>query len=534
MDSIFQYKYKRSNSTGAFLPDENNTVAPDLKISLDLPTCSDYIPVYWPGQDVTGRLSINVEDPVEVLYLRVALFGHCQVYDQPGHPLIHGMFDYLENKQFLNTGFRITRRPNEISSGSDDNSAADAGCPTGEQQQQQQQQHCNAKSAHSPKTKKNKSRLDKSVERLIHDVASSETEAGAHKSNLSKFRATLINAGKDAPFMLPSNKHHIQFSLRVPNTRNLPGTFDHHHFPIQYRLVAIMLCKHIQSGIEMTTYNTVLFKLEPHVNIASDLRFASPLQTNWASCWVGNTSWWGASWPMFTSKWRISRSWINHTEDNESVDDKQRCIRTMWLDRLFQGTRSSWWRLGSGRDRPCGYLRCAARLPRQAFVRGQTIPLRVDLINDANIPLAAVSVHVALVRKILMTSHLGEPVESTVMFETNPVFWEGREETFRSKKMHFDLADTLYVPENCTCTVSSEATRDTIEILHEIQVKVYVLETTAKDDSTVENQTEESFYQPAKDANDQDLQVTADNSRNQYRLYTLIHSPLSVVIGNIN
>ncbi|KAF7731790.1 hypothetical protein EC973_008305 [Apophysomyces ossiformis] len=534
MNTFSQHKYKRSNSTRELVPTDGPIIAPDLRISLDLPTCADRTPSYLPGQDVTGQLSIGVKDPVEVLYLRVALFGHCQVYERPGHPLIHGMFDYLENRQLLNTGFRITRRANDGSKRS--NSNLDAMALTGEQHPQQrqllkkQEQHAGSQSTRDSRTDKHKARLNANVERLIRDIANTELGEGAHVSDNSKFRAMLSNAGKDTPFLLPSNAHQINFSLRISNTRNLPGTLDHRHFPIQYRVVAVMLCKHIQTGIEMTSYTSIPFKLEPHVSISADLRFASPLQTIWTSCRVGNTSWWNNLWPISKCSWRAPIS--NCSEDARSINDRHQCIRIPWLGRLFYTRNSSWLRIMGGSDTVSGHLSSVARLPRQAFVHGQPIPLQVELVNNSLVSIVAVSIHVELVQKILMTSHLGEPVESTIVLETKPLFRQGRDEVFRSKKMQFDLCSVLSVPEKSTCTISSESTRDTIEILHELQVKVYILQTISKDEGATDNQLEESIHKPVAEAENEDLHSLVNH--NQYKLDTLVHSPLSIVIGSID
>lgn len=551
---------------------------------LDLPGDDEYLPTYWPGQKITGEVKIQLQNnlPIKVTHLRIALFGNAQVYgDQPGKPMTNGLFDYQKNEQLINTGLRIVRRstqqqaPTTHSSviGDTTRVVLPSTSSTNEQQQQQQQNDDDNNSTtagvderrwklccrrdvingaevgpldlqqssnNKKKSRKNqKTPEDRHIERLIRRVA-----ALHHISNVCD--GLLYDPNPPSS----SNHHHqteetfelnannssttnaIAFSIRVPTSTRLVGSFEHPHCPITYRIVAIMKCKDNDNN-DITCYSTVRLRLETFMDIHAP-QFMSPIQTNPTRHYVQNNS------SLFTSAFTFVLS--------------SSSILTYWLQKATQQRKIA--PESSSTTSPyLSFLQSNLELPKQVFERSQYIPLQLIFENHASshFKISAIQIHVEFVRRIKMTCSMNEEVEGKVIKSATLLFKSSEEEVdaqqndivfFTHANMSFDLSKLIQIPDDCTCIIFSEATRDIFSLNYDLHVQLDVTGVTRWTNDTnlismaarQEGERSEPYYYYASDKHlvqqEQQQQRIPKESHHQSKTYTLHLDPINVVIGN--
>ncbi|KAL9554914.1 hypothetical protein PS6_003155 [Mucor atramentarius] len=444
-----------------------------MKVLLDLPGYEKYLPTYLPGQQITGQVKLQNESHIKVTHLRIALFGNVQVYgDRPGHPMTNGLFDYQRNEQLINSGIRIVRQstPNAV----DEQQLV---CKRDDSQQE---------------TKRQKTAEDRHIEKLIRKVAAIDHSTHFSHGILNDV-PTLVrsNNQEDTAFELDSNSYQIQFSVRVPTSRRLSGSFDHPHYPVSYRIVAIMKYRDIEdaSAKEVTCYSTVRLCLEPFFNVN---QFRSRVQTS----------------PSF-----------------QYVQNKD----TVWSSICTQFLNCGLMALYTNKQQKHlshSSIEVALELPKQAFERSQYIPLQVKLTNHA------------------FSNFKISVVESQTIQSATFVFKSSQEQEqqlfFRQALLSFDLSNHIQIPTDSVCTILSASTRDVFSLGYDLNVGVDITGvTTGSNDTASEpyslSLNQEKCYvanQPYHiwhgDESHQDLPL--EPYHHKFRTYTLNLDPLAVVV----
>ncbi|GAN02258.1 hypothetical protein MAM1_0019c01699 [Mucor ambiguus] len=469
--------------------------ATKMKVSLDLPGYEEYLPTYLPGQQITGQVKLQNESPIKVSHLRIALFGNVQVYgDRPGHPMTNGLFDYQRNEQLINSGLSIVKQ-----STPDD--------------EDEQQLVCK-RDDNSQETKRQKTAQDRHIEKLIRKVAVIDHTTHFSHGILSDVPTMLVhgNNQEDTAFELDSNSYQIQFSVRVPTSRRLSGTFDHPHYPISYRIVVIMKYKDQgdASDNEVTCYSTVKLCLEPFFNLN---QFKSRIQTSPSYQYVQNKD----------TVWNsICTQFLN-------------CgIMTMYTSKQQKHLSHS-------------SIEAHLELSKQAFERSQYIPLQVKLTNHAfsNFNISVVKINVDFVRHINMTCSMNEQVELQTIQSTTIVFKSSQEQEqqlfFKHALLTFDLSNHIRIPTDSVCTIFSAATKDVFSLGYDLKVSMDItgVTATASNSTTADlcslSLNQEKYYmanQPHHiwhgDESHQDL--PPEPYHHKFKTYTLKLDPLAVIV----
>lgn len=539
--------------------------APKMNISLDLPGYDiQYLPTYYPGQNITGQVKIQLENnsPIKVSHLRIALFGNVQVYgSHPGHPLTNGLFDYQKNEQLINTGLRIVRRSSSptVDDGSsiqdiisppplptteqhEDNTRVNH--PSNEEEitslgdERRWRLYCRrddraSGDQYGRQSAKNtpniKTPEDKHIEKLIRKAAAID-----HTSNVSSgvldddmecfYREETSSAFELNPASSATNA--ISFSIRVPTSRRLSGTFDHPNYPISYRVVAIMKCRDKENN-EITCYSTVRLRLESSIDVNSR-QFSKRIQSNPTRHFV-------------QSKNNLMSGFYTYVLSSSSV-------LTHLLYKMTQ-------RKSKVSPNYCGsYVQCHLELSKQAFERSQYIPLELKLSNNAtpNFKISAIKIYMEFTRRVNMTCSMNEEVEGKVLQTSTVVFKSLEEEEsedgqdivfFKHANMCFDLSKLIQVPDDCTSTITAESTRSVFSLNYDINVKLDitgVIHRTDQDYTTISpsvHQEEIHYYY----ANDRHIvkEQPQDNLpkepyHQKFKTYNVQLEPIAVVIGNSN
>ncbi|CAO3595144.1 unnamed protein product [Absidia cylindrospora] len=258
-----------------------------------------------------------------------------------------------------------------------------------------------------------------------------------------------------------------------------------------------------------------------------------------------------------------------------------------WWYRLVQN-HHAWLPLDRQPSKYSKALDCTLELPRRAFCRGQALPFSVKLVNGAGIRIAMVTIEMKLIRRICMTCSVGETVASDIDFQTTSIFYGDEidapetldgpgmkkntttsglvltppttpplkpEENnssslsssssstsstspaarqpfflFTTREMHFDLSPVANIPQHCPCTIMSELTRDTFELVYDWVVKVKVLEARhgpRLDASLDDNDDQATKYYASR------LPSSCGVPSSDYRTHVLEPPKMSIVVGNV-
>lgn len=559
--------------------------SPQLNVLLDLPGYAGYQPIYWPGQKITGEVKIHLDSPIIVTHLRVALFGNVQVYGKhPGDPIMNGLFDYKKKEQLINTGLRIIRKSPPTSVQNDvpvtqpcstgfSNGDSNVYLETDQQQQNRtdcrpycteryntegrQQQQDEVTTYHStphqqelsnvpsPNNRTNikpkKTADDRYMEKLIRRIADIDhttnvsngiLQLDKHASSINSrnniSRSEEPSSNMDNTFELSANAHQIRFSIGVPISHRLSGSFDHPHFPISYRVICIMKYKNQieEDDREMACYSTVRLRLEPYIDVHS-LSFSNPIQTTSKVLYVQRDN--GLMTGMYT--YILSSS----------------STLTKWIHQLTQQRKQK-------QVSPCynsSYLEAHLELPKQAFERSQHIPLKLMLKNHASthFKVSAVKMTFELTRRISMTCSISEEVEVVVVPFPMVLFKSTEEEEepgtaddiafFTHSNLCFDLSKVIAVPDDCVCSIFPESTRDVFALGYDISVR---LDVTGLIQNKIDKESTLNERVATYVANDKHIvvenktdQLSLPKEKYHHRLktYTLHLNPLSIIIGNI-
>lgn len=464
-----------------------------MKVSLDLPGYEEYLPTYLPGQNITGQVKLQVESPIKVTHLRIALFGNVQVYgDRPGQPMTNGLFDYQRNEQLINSGLRIVKQSTES------NIEQQLVCKRDETNSNNQQ------------NKRQKTAQDRHIEKLIRQVALIDHTMNLSDGILNDVPESLMsNEEEDTTFELDSNSYQIRFSIRVPTSRRLSGTFDHPHYPISYRIVAIMKSKDKNDGSskEITCYSTVKLCLEPFINIH---QFKPPIQTPPTYQFVQSKD------TMWNS---ICTQFLNCGMVSMYMNRQQKQLYTSSVEAHLE-------------------------LSKQAFERSQFIPLELKLINHAsiNFKISVVKINVEFRRRINMTCSMNEQVESHAIQSTAFVFKSSQEQEqqlfFKHTQLSFDLSNHIQIPTDSVCTIFSASTRDVFSLGYDLNVSVGITGVTTTSDSSNLLENQEKCYIANQQhhiwhADECHQNLPLEPYHHRFKTYTLNLDPLAIiVVGN--
>ncbi|CEJ04953.1 hypothetical protein RMCBS344292_18901 [Rhizopus microsporus] len=433
------------------------SASPRLSISLDLPAYEGYLPTYWPGQSINGKLQIQLNSPVKVSCLRVALYGNVQVCgSQREVPLYNGLFDYHKNVQLINKGIRIMKRPghdNVISSESHHlEVVAEEHHGTfneDESDHSHERRHCVA-----PEKKRKKSEQDKQIERLIRRIADDDFDKDSSHGTFVD-DSHLYDHNNERTYSLDGKKSNVRFSIGVPMSQKLGGTFDHPNYPITYRIIAIMKCATDDSQQHLTCYSTAKVRLEPYLDIHAP-EFRSPLQSAQARLYLSGNN-------------NIFKNICSCLLPNSLLIKPTSSTSNSHQTTFFSNS---------------SHLLGRLEIPVQAFERSDAIPLKLKLINMCpSFKIYALKVKAQLTQRILMTCSFGEAAEYKTIMEKQILFnsnehsilgSNGTLATLDTPKLSFDLSKLIHIPPSCVCSIPSKSTREIFSLVHDINVKLEI------------------------------------------------------------
>lgn len=536
------------------------TDTPLMNIALDLPGSDmQYLPTYWAGQKITGEVKIQPKfnSPIKVSHLRIALYGNVQVYgDYPGHPMTNGLFDFHKNEQLINTGLRVVRKsalqhsavssrhsqtpsftsaqPETQYSRSNNNSIEDEGAVSCVADERRWRLHCrrdergSTEDVISQTGSKNKQKTpeDRHIEKLIRKAASIDHVHKVSSGLLEDDMECYYREETSSAFELKADAT-ISFSIRVPTSKRLASTFDHLHYPISYRVVAIMKFRDKENN-EITCYSTVRLRLESTLDMSAS-QHNTLVHSNPIRHYVQNSN---------SLKSAICTQILSSSS-----------VLTYWLHKMTQQNR---------RVSPnycSSYIQGHLELSKQALERSQYIPLQLAISNNAapKFRISTVKISIELIQKINMTCSINEEVERKVIRATKVLFKsteeEGRENGnydemiyFKHASMVFDLSKLIRVPDDCACTIPAESTRNVFSLEYIVDVKLDIsgvvlpLETSAMLSAPTINEEMRHYYYAS------DKHVLLEEQREQETLkephyqrlktYTLKLEPLPVFVGN--
>jgi hypothetical protein len=452
--------------------------SPRLDISLDLPACKGYLPTYWPGQSINGKLLVQSNTPIKVFHLRIAFYGSVQVCGKERTmPLTGGLFDYHKNVQLLNRGLRIVKKHKEHDSALQNQALgviSDYQQSTLNEEQNEMllfQAEATEKERHKaqcgrqetvqvtePKRKK-KSEEERRIERLIKQIADTDFDKDTSYGTIeSKDLTYACFNDKSSVFELEANTHNVRFSIHVPISRKLPGTFDHPNYPISYRLVAIMNCFDNDQK-EILCYSTAKVRLEPMMNDTWQ-EFCSCAQSSETSLLISDNS-------------NIFKSFCNYVLSCSSLLTKSR------YSKAHANVLPEAMPLCSSNQ-----LQSYIELPTQVFGRSEMLPLKVKLLNTSiHFKISVLKINVQLSQRIVMTCGFGETTESKALMSKRFVF-NSADETpsgydehftfFDCNNMCFDLTGLLHVPPSCAYSIPSNSTKEVYSLVHDISVNLEI------------------------------------------------------------
>ncbi|CAO3701727.1 unnamed protein product [Rhizopus microsporus] len=416
------------------------SASPRLSISLDLPAYEGYLPTYWPGQSINGKLQIQLNSPVKVSYLRVALYGNVQVCgSQREVPLYNGLFDYHKNAQLINKGIRIMKRSSHDNAiGSESHHLEVVAEENHGAFNENESDHSHEQRHHvAPEKKRKKSEQDKQIERLIRRIADDDFDKDSSHGTFVD-DSHLYDHSNERTYSLDGKKSNVRFSIGVPISQKLGGTFDHPNYPITYRIIAIMKCTTNNSQQHLTCYSTAKVRLEPYLDIHAP-EFRSPLQSAQARLYLSG--------------------------NNNPTSSTSNSHQTTFF------SNSS-------------YLLGHLEIPVQAFERLDAIPLKLKLINTCpSFKIYALKVKAQLTQRILMTCSFGEAAEYKTIMEKQILFnsnehsilgSNGTLATLDTPKLSFDLSKLIHIPPGCVCSIPSKSTREIFSLVHDINVKLEI------------------------------------------------------------
>ncbi|KAI8343056.1 hypothetical protein BC941DRAFT_498169 [Chlamydoabsidia padenii] len=529
---------------------------PRLSLSLD-----QNDGVLHSDQDVVGTVKITTDASIQVLHLRVVFYGHAQVYGaEPHTPLSNGIFDYLEDRQLINTGIRIARRPLLVE---------DTSIPIVESSKDAMKRSFLMKKLHNKPTDTTSSRkpaktaLVRETERLIRQIANKDQPKGA----LLLPELALFDYPPAHIYDLYNKQHKVRYRLSSPTTsRLLPGSFDHPHCPIRYYTIAILLCKELDTDKYYMAYVKLPIHYIPRISVLSATYAGLLRETD--RLWLGNDS--------ILARLLNSTHHYRHRHKNTAALVKNysnpsfisvassssssslngmpsSSFMTNWWYRLIQ--THAWIRLDHAwirLDRQVTYsktLDCTLELPRRAFCRGQPLPFSVNLVNGAGIRIAMVAIEMKLVRRVVMTCSVAETIDSVIEWESTSTFYGDEVDAstqvsavsataakkqpfflFTTREMKFDLSGVVVIPDTCPCTIMPELTRNTFEMVYDWVVKVKVLETKQgpRLDASLDDDGQVTrYYASRAPANS-----VSPGTFSDYRTHVLEPPKMDIVIGN--
>lgn len=529
--------------------------APAVNISLDSPrnpeSCA---PTYWPGQKITGQVKIkfaNKSSNITVHHLRIALFGNVQVYGKrPGQPINNGLFDYQRNEQLINTGLRIIKKRSPLHQEEEEHEKEDNESTEVLSDETRWKLHCKRDEINTvdsglatiTKVKNKKSPEDRHMEGLIRRVAALDNKksknSGVFTADPVYNRCQHDDQGKDA-FELNANTsttHAISFSIRIPTSRRLSGTFEHPHYPISYKVVVVMKCKDDDNN-EFICYSTIKVRLEPFVDIHAPI-YQSSIQSKPTRQYVTSRH------PILNGVLSIlssSSGWLNKSSSPSSSQQTQQN------------------KLTTSHTSGCAsFIQSRIELPKQAFNRDQFIPLKLNLENSntSHFNIFSIQICVTLARRINMICSMNEEVEylkiqsSTVLFKSSEE--ENEEEDvnfFKYSSMKFDLSNLIQIPKDSTCTIITEATKESFTLNYDLEVQLQLTGAIIQQQQQqqLEIVPDESLDLIAKEPHsyiasdrhwvnqqEEELSLILPKDPHQHKLktYTLQLDPLTVIVGS--
>lgn len=542
---------------------------PIMNISLDLPGSDmQYLPTYWPGQKITGEVKIHPKfnSPIKVSHLRIALFGNVQVYgDYPGHPMTNGLFDFHKNEQLINTGLRIMRRSalqrpppphspphltqddtrintrelvntqleNQNPELSSNNTIENEESVTFVADEQRWKLHCRRDERGSTDDTNNQSGRknvqktpeDRHIEKLIRKAAAIHYTSNISNGLLEDDIECYYREETSSAFELRAGTT-ISFSIRVPTSKRLASTFDHPHYPISHRLVAIMKFRDKENN-EITCYSTVRLRLESTLDMGAS-QYSERAQSNPTRQYVQNNN-------------SLMSAICTQVLASSSV-------LTYWVHKKVSPNYCS------------SYIQGHLELPKQAFERSQFIPLQVAISNNAapKFKISAIKISVELTRRINMTCSINEEVERKVLCASKVLFNSTEEESsedsngdemiyFKHANMLFDLSKLIQVPDDCTSTIAAESTKNVFSLDYVVDVSLDIsgivqeVNTSAIVSPLPPTSTNEEMRR-CYSATDKHIQLEERQEQNitkaplhqRLKNYNLKLDPLTVYIGNSN
>ncbi|KAI8376058.1 uncharacterized protein BYT42DRAFT_573278 [Radiomyces spectabilis] len=473
-------------------------------------------PIFSQGDVVSGTLTIDTPCPLQVDHLRIVFYGSAQVHGQDcDHALPIGIFDYLIHKPVINTGMRIVKKSSSVPTALERNSDEQKRLSvshddkhyhqltiTGSETGKGEERHEEAPvMLGKHPLQKPKTAFHKKIESLLRQVASSDSVTGS---------ALACYENDSTCFELNAATHHIPFSLRIPSHRRLASSFDHPNFPIQYQVVALLLCKDKSTGIDRIVYAKAPMKLVSTVCVDD----------------VGDNGTVQGPWFAFSGTALLSRRQVKIKCKNDDVLLSPPNVRyTSWLKRFLCAT-------GFLLDHR-KWFQCCAQLAKPAFLRGSFIDLRIHLINGMARTLSSVGVHVQLVKRILMTAGISETAETTTVCVSDVVFqndtvsdMDKNQSVLDYRQLIFDYNHLLQVPHDCPCTIPSSDTRHVFELRYELWISLEVRESTDRTPRPLNYSQTHTLV-----ANDfAKAMVSLDNREG--RVHHVHLPPVGVTIGN--
>ena len=462
---------------------------PKLSISLDLPGYDmHYLPTYWPGQTISGHVRIELADqPIKVSHLRVALYGNVQVYGKhPGDPMSNGLFDYEKNEQLINSGIRVVSK--KPTTGDDMVTPPYHAHPIHENDHQietiedertlRRSNHSSTKNSTKQKTPE-----DRHIEKLIRSAASMDHIHKKPSGTLEDNFDCYYREEPSSSFDLKASSSTIGFSIKVPVSKHLSGTFDHPHYPVSYRVVVIMKCRDKENN-EITCYSTVRLRLESNINI-NDSKYSSSIQTKPMRHYVqSNTG--------------LMNGVCIYVLSSSS-------FLTQWVSKIAQREQNK----KVSPNYCSSYVQAHVELSKKAFQRSQFLPIKLNLLNHAapSFKISAIKIQIELVRRINMTCSMNEQVESIVL-QTSTVAFKSVEELGRTNQdyaffdhasMCFDLSKLIQVPDHCAATMTGESTRNVFSLDYDLYVNLSITGVTQKSDKHIMLEREQTQYYHAND-----------------------------------
>lgn len=493
------------------------------------------------GQQVDGCIYVDTTGipettKVQVVCTQVYIYGIAQVCgDEPGQPLKGDLFDYKKNVKLLSSAIKIVRRPtSKITDPSSSinkqlsflptketfhrsiisENAANSTDKRAEKENNRRSWYENAskyfvidevqsQSSGMDKDVEAKVQRDKLIQRKVHRVVSSNLEYGTERLKSSE-KEQIMNIQDDARYTLDIDTlHRVRFSITISNKRSLPGSFEHPHFQIRYRAVAVMIYTASDDPNRIfLQYIAVPLAFAPSYTAAECLPDKQPHQV---SAWITSRR---------LDRWLLSTQ-KEYTMTNLEGEQEQEHLYS-WITRLLAYYCSK-----SGRLSRIPYVSCTLQLKHQVVEPGVSVPLVLHLEQHGMLATSA-TVHIKLIRQVFMTYSVGELVDTSVVsvskstvdltdldgkiscndtddrspadsaLDMDIATKDGKSAAKDNSHPAFrylpgtikiDLSQVFRVPLDSAWATTPEMTRGTFEVAFELQVKVLVtIDTTYSSD----------------------------------------------------